>query len=349
MKQLIRTVWIAVVFTVSTAAWATEITLRDDHPNEYIVKRGDTLWSISAMFLRDPWQWPEIWGKNPQVSDPHLIYPGDRLVLVYGADGRPMLRIDRGDGYRTVRLSPTVRVEPNSEAISAIPLELIHPFLTRNLVLNSEYQLDGLPYVVAGADRHILAGAGDKIYARGDFSKLAEGYSFYRMGDVYRDPESGGILGYQAKEIGTAKMLDLEKEIATFRVNSSNTEVLIGDYVIPSLRANLTATFYPKPPAQSYRDGLIVAVEGGVSHIGRLDTVVINRGQNHGVDEGSVLRIEQSGERIRDPKTNQVIRLPVVEAGLLMVFRTFDNMSYGLVLEANRAIAIGDRLASPTS
>jgi hypothetical protein len=326
-------------------AVAADVALKDNYPSEYTVKRGDTLWDISSMYLRDPWLWPEIWQVNPQVSNPHLIYPGDRLKLIY-VGGKPRLVVARGD----VKLTPHMRVSPLDTALSAIPADVISPFLSGSRVVEKGV-LDDAPYVLAGADHKILGGAGDKIYGRGEFLADQNFYGIYRKGQEFKDPETNEHLGVQALEIGTGviKARDdgkKDKQIATTQLNQTNEEVRVGDRYLPLASEELPAVFYPKPPAGEV-EGVIIAVEGGVGNIGRYDVVTLNLGERENIQIGDVLSVHTAGERVNDPFRLGSVRLPGERAGLLMIFKVFEKVSYGLVLESEKPLAVLDTVENP--
>ncbi len=328
-------------------AWAQDPRLKDSHPDSYIVVKGDTLWDISDKFLENPWVWPEIWQVNPQIENPHLIFPGDVISLVY-LDGKPRLTLQRT--YKmspgTVKLKPSVRVMPLDQAIPAIPLERINSFLSRSRVLE-EGVIEGAPYVVAGAEQHLIVGAGDNIYSRGEFSEGISAYGVYRKGQVYRDPETKEVLGIEARDIGSVSMRDTRGEIATLEVTRSTEEIRAGDRVLPTEERSIDSTFYPSAPEDEAIRGLIVAVEGGVTQVGYLDVVAVNLGERDKVEVGNVLAVYKRGERVRDRIAGDMVELPEERAGLLMIFRTFDKMSLGIVLESERPLAVLDRLYNP--
>ncbi len=342
-SQFIRRTLILLVFGLLAAgstAFAEEL-LRADHPAHYVVKKGDTLWDIAARFLRSPWRWPEIWYVNPQVANPHLIYPGDRLDLVY-IDGKPRLVLNRGP----VRLSPRVRSRPWDGAIPTIPIGDIAPFLTRPYVLDPG-QADSAPYLVSFGNDHILGGAGVRAYVR-SLAESGSKYHVVRPGDPYRDAETGEILGYEALYVGTVEALRAG-DPATVFFNSSTREAVLGDRLLPISEETVWTNFVPHHPKGDVR-GSIISVMDGVAQIGQYNVVVIDRGARDGLEAGHVLRIDQKGETIRDvvtPDSSDTIRLPDEEAGLLMVFRTFDRVSFGLVLNAIRPIHIHDRVSAP--
>lgn len=325
---------------LATPALAADL-LRADHPAHYVVKKGDTLWDISARFLRSPWRWPDIWYVNPQVANPHLIYPGDRLDLVY-IDGKPRLVLNRGP----IKLSPKVRSKPWDGAIPTIPIGDIAPFLSRPYVLNPG-QADGLPYLVSFGQDHILGGTGVRAYVR-SLAKPGGKYHVVRPGAPYKDADTGEILGYAATYIGTVEALRAG-DPATVFFNNSEREATIGDRLIPVSDDTQWTNFAPHAPKADI-NGSIIAVMNGVSQIGQYNVVVLDRGAHDGIEPGHVLRIDQRGETIRDvvtPDSRDTVTLPDEEAGLLMVFRTFDRVSFGLVLNAIRPIHILDRVHTP--
>ncbi len=323
---------------------AQDVVLKDGHPEHYLVEKGDTLWDISNMFLRDPWLWPEIWQVNPQIENPHLIFPGDRLNLVY-FEGRPKIVVQRGEGSRTVKLTPQVRISPIDTAIPAIPLEKINAFLSRSRILEKD-DLASAPYVLAGAGGRIIAGAGDELYARGEFVKDEVVYGIYRRGQVFSDPDTEEVLGLQAIDIAAGKVIAMDKDVATLVLNRSNEEVRVNDRLLPFQERKVTATFYPSAPNLDI-NGTIVAVEGGVSQVGTMDIVALNKGERNGLEVGHVLAIYKKGEVVRDKVTSELVQLPSVRAGILMVFRTFNKMSYGIVLNASQPLAVMDHVRIP--
>lgn len=324
-------------------AFATDVSLRSDHPTEYVVQRGDTLWDIAGRFLEKPWQWPQIWQANPQIANPDLIYPGDLITLVY-VDGEARLMLNRGAGG-TVKLSPEMRSSPLDQAIPAIPLEEVNAFLSRSRVVGAG-ELEAAPYAVIGAQRHVITGAGDELHARGTFAEGESNYGIYRPGDVFVDPASGEVLGQLAREIGGGRLMALEGDIATLLVNRSRSEIRSTDRLLPVTEQKITATFFPSSP-QGEVSGEILAVEDGVNQIARLSVVVLNRGARDGLAEGNVLAIKKRGEVVRDPVTGEKLQMPDAQGGMLMVFKTFESMSFGLVLDASLSLAVGDRVANP--
>lgn len=345
--------------TVSAADDEGSSLLRDGHPDEYTVQEGDTLWGIADMFLVDAWMWPEIWRVNPEIENPHLIYPGDQIVLKY-VGGEPTLTLRRGDAGRTYKMKPNqtvrqgdryekveprVRIEPLTSAIPAIPLDAIASLMNSGRIVEEGF-LDDAPYIIGGRTDRLVFGAGDRVYVRGDWDDSTSTYGIYRKGNTYIDPDTGELLGHEALEVGTAKALDREGDIVTFRLTGVNQDIRLGDRLLPTEERRVDSTFYPSAP-ESQVDGLIMTVLGGVTQVGRNDVVVINRGENAGLEAGHVLAIDKRGARVKDRFTNDYVQLPSERAGLLMVFRTFEKLSYALVLRASEPLRIDDIVTNP--
>jgi hypothetical protein len=310
-------------------------------PNQYRVVEGDTLWDISALFLRDPWMWPEIWHANQQIANPHLIFPGDIISLVY-IHGVPKLVVSRN---RDQKLSPQIRVQDHREPISALPLKIIQAFLSNNRVASME-ELNAAPYVLGGYERRLLVGVGDDFYARGDFSANGRYFGVYRPGKPYQDPSTGEVLGIRAKSVGTAKLKALKDDIATLGATYAEGEIRRQDRLLSQQGPLLPGTYYPRAPEREVT-GTILSVEGALRNAGALDVVALNLGEHHGLHLGDTLAIFKMGELVKDPIKGKPVRLPDEPVGLLMVFHRYQKMSFALVLEADRQLDIGDLVRNP--
>lgn len=325
-----------------TASWAhAEPELREGHPERYTVVKGDTLWDISGRFLDNPWYWPEIWHVNPQVSNPHLIYPGDRLALVY-IDGKPRItKVAASNGV--VKLSPKVRSERIDTPIPAIPLDAISSFLSDTRIVSPEL-ISKAPYILEGEDSRIINGAGDKVYARGE--KPARKVGVFRRSQEFVDPDTGEFLGLEARSIARGDVAAENGDVLTVQLTSSSEEVRIGDRLLTSEDRGLTTSFVPSSPDEEI-EGRMMAVEGGVTQIGQYDVVAINRGSRENLEAGNVMAVLKRGNLVRDPVTSETIELPSERAGLLMVFQVYEKMSYGLILQATRPLSVGDKITNP--
>ncbi len=340
IKKLLTTVCAALL---TGSLIAADVVLNPSHPESYLVVKGDTLWDISARFLRDPWLWPEVWYVNPQVANPHLIYPGDTLNLVY-VDGKPQIR-RASDG--TVRLSPQVRTESLDNAIPTIPMDAIKQFLTRAIVVEKG-ELDDAPYVVQSADEHVVTGAGDRVYVRGIENRDFAVYDIFEPRGPYIDPDTDEVLGYEALYVGTGPVQSYG-DPATLKLLSTSREVRVGDRLRPADRSEVMNHFQPHA-VPSGTEGHIISVIDGVSEIGQFNVVALDLGERDGMEVGHVMRVFQRGDVIRDTvsgKSGDKVKLPDEDAGIVMVFKTFEKVSYGLIMSATRAIHINDFVRSP--
>lgn len=331
---------------LASAGWAHgQVQLREGFPQQYTVVPGDTLWDISAKFLREPWQWPELWQANPRIENPDLIYPGDSLSLVY-VNGQPRLTLDRGASRGTFKLSPRVRSSPVAEAIPSIPLRSIKSFLLSNRIVDKVEDFDKAPYIVAGDAERVLSGVGDRIFARGQFDPAQPVYGIFRQGKTYTDPQTQAFLGINADDIGSGEILATEGDVATLALQRTTQEVRLGDRLFGGEERSINTTFMPSAPKKEI-NGLIIDVPRGVTQVGALDVVTLNKGHRDGLAEGNVLEVMKTGETVRDRITAQPLKIPDERAGLLMVFRTYDKLSYGLVLNASRSLAVMDKVRNP--
>lgn len=335
--------WALGALLLSTVVSAQDPRIRADHPTTYTVQPGDTLWDISGHFLTEPWYWPEIWHENPDIENPHLIYPGDvvRLTLV---NGEPRLHVERGGG--TIKLSPEVRVEELDDAIPGIPMEAIRPFLSGDRVVDAG-TLSNAPYVVAGGDERVMSAVGDPIYVRGLEGSDARTWDVVRKEQTFRDPASGEVLGVLARYAGSARVRE-RGDPATLVLTDSTREVLAGDRLLEASDDPFDSQLVPSAPSRDV-EGVILAVMDGVNQIGQYDVVALNLGEREGMKTGHVLTVFEKPRRVKDPysEDDRMVTLPAEREGVLIVFQVFDRVSLGLVMEANRAIAVGDTVRTP--
>ena len=345
-----------------TVGSGSNIPLSAGAPDQYVVKTSDTLWDISKVFLREPWYWPEIWYVNPQVSNPHLIYPGDVLRLVY-IDGQPRLTVgERGGGVERgggKRLSPEVRREPLSQAVTAIPYDIVASFMGRPTLLTKE-QVKTAPYIVAMRDRHMIGAIGNEVYARGiGQAALDTRFSIVHVEDELRDPDNNELLGYSGMYVGSGPVAT-QGDPAKLLMTDSTREALQGDKVFPE-SIDINVDFVPHAPTSDI-DASVMAVR---SHtvMGQYQVVALNRGTRAGLEPGHILAIYQPGGEVRDTFSKgglaatrrarpssflgKKVQLPEERAGIIMVFKAFDKLSYALVMETTHEIRQGDRAKNP--
>ncbi|MFO8025620.1 LysM peptidoglycan-binding domain-containing protein [Thiohalophilus sp.] len=330
---------------------------KPDYPERYVVKKGDTLWGIAGRFLNDPWLWPQVWHINPEIRNPHLIYPGDVVVLYRDADGKPYLTLEGSGGVapptggiETEKLSPRARYESIEKAIPTIRRSVIAPFLQRPRVIGKD-ELEEAPYIVSSFEEHLISGTGNRIYARDIQDESIGRYEVVRPGRVYRDPQSGEVLGYEVIRLADARVTRGKSgrdDVVTLNITRAQQEVLNGDRLLPVEDQQLEFNFFPRPPKKEV-EGEIIAVHNGLSQIGQYNVVVLNKGTREGLEPGHVMAIYQDGGTARDPDSwfGFHVDLPDERAGILMVFRTYEKVSYALVMEAYRALHVNDKIANP--
>ncbi|SJM93656.1 LysM peptidoglycan-binding domain-containing protein [Crenothrix polyspora] len=363
---------------LSMSVWAEDIQLNPDHPNQYTVVEGDTLWAISGRFLQRPSQWPKLWHDNSQIHNPHLIYPGDTLYLTV-VNGRPQLSfsqnslqdqsnqnnlgasVDDGDclqhedistgrtNYaRAVdKLSPCMHITDMKQAINIIAIDEIDQFLTSPRVVSAT-ELKNAPYIIDFGGEHLIASTDNTVYVRGLVQPKTMTYTIYRPGEPYIRPGTQEILGYEAKYIGNASLKE-EGNPATLTITKANSEIRIGDRIMANIEENVSLNYFPRPP-DSKINASIINVLGGVSQIGRYNVVVIDKGSNDGVLPGYELDIYKNGRVTRDAYStikNDEVKLPDEFAGTLMVFRPFERLSYALVMKATQSIHVLDKVQTP--
>lgn len=368
-----------VFFFVSTSVWANgarELSINPSHPSQYTVVEGDTLWDISGKFLNHPTQWPELWSYNSQIKNPHLIYPGDTVYFSV-VDGRPRLSFSKGnEAYKDAGRSPSsdtcvvseedihsgrtsfamaengvlkpcIRETSMKKAIRLIPTENIAKFLTSPKVVDIN-ELNSAPYVIDLAGEHLIAATGNKLYVRSIIEPQSVAYTLYRPGVTFKSPETGEILGYEAKFIADTTLAQ-EGDPATVVIDKSVNEVMIGDRLMPKPDEQFNLNYFPRPPEESI-NGSIIYVLDGVSEIGKYNVVVIDKGTQDGLMPGHELEVYKRGRIARDPYSaikNDQVKLPDEISGTLMVFRPFDRVSYALVMKANQAIRVLDKVKTP--
>jgi len=320
----------------ATAA-AGDLSLRDTAPLHYRVKKGDTLWGIATYYLRDAWQWPQLWYTNGQIKNPHLIYPGEELVLVM-VNGQPRVTLAED------RLHPSIHDLPLDQAIPAIPIDAIREFLRGPRVVSKE-EADKAPYVVEFTDEALIAGQNEGVYVKNLPKDPTSSWALVKIGSPYKDPDNGELLGYEAIPTGEADLREPGPP-ATMILTKSPQEVEVGNRLLPLEPESFKADFYPHAPAKPV-NGRIISVYGGLVEITQYNIVAITRGSRDGLDPGTVLGIYQPGRKVPDPYSHGTVELPEAKAGELMVFKVTPRLSYGLVMSESRASHINDKVHGP--
>ncbi len=322
--------------------------LQTNAPETYVVKKGDTLWGIAKHFLKNPWYWPEIWHSNPDIKNPHLIYPGDVISLYY-VNGKPRLGINMKQVPGSTRLQPKIRTYPLDEKDVGIAIQAIKPFLIRPQVV-AEETLESAPHVLDSREARLIYGSGDEVYVHGLNNAWAgQRFSVFRPGKKLLDPKTGELLGYEATHASDAELIR-EGEPATIELQDSVREVLRGDRLLPLDPGPEGFYFIPHAPAPA-TEGNIVSLFNALSQVAQYQVAVVNLGQRNGMEPGHVLEIHQAGRTVTDHfhrnQKDREVTLPTETSGLMMIFRTFDKVSYGLIMESDHPIRIGDIVTGP--
>jgi LysM repeat protein len=322
---------------------ATDSLLADSYPDRYTVVTGDTLWGISAKFMRDPWRWPEVWKGNPQVENPDLIYPGDVLVLTF-VDGRPILKSLRRE---TVKLSPSPRVTRYDEAIPLVDPAAIGPYINSPLVTDAN-EMKTAPYVVDGYNNRLILGKYDQFYARGIQDQSIQKFRVFKPGRHFVDPVSGESLGWEAVHLGDANLLK-EGDPARLTITSSFEDINIRDRLRPILVEQALPFFTPRAPQNDKVRGVILDAPNKATELGPLSIVAINLGERENIRSGDVLRVRSQKIPKKDPFTGEKYFIPEENIGLALVFRTFEKVSYAIITDSNRQVTPGDAVMSPNA
>ncbi len=337
--------------------------VKSDYPTTYTVQKGDTLWDISAMFLSKPWLWPEIWEVNPQIQNPHLIYPGDQVALSY-VDGVAKMVVSRNGAVvdtlnrrnteqellangttnmrskhgGILRLSPQIREEPLETAIPTIPGDAIQQFLVYPHVAEESIVTDA-PYVLGNFEGRLASATGHQIYVRGGINKNQSQYGIFRKNQVLSDPDTGETLGFELTHVADSKLLH-SGDPATMLITSSKLETNAGDRLLPQNQSIAVHNYVPRVPLVE-GEGKIISLFNAISQSGRNQVVVVNMGKREGVRIGDVMAIEHRGGVLKDRysgKKHDYIKVPNTRIGVMMIFHTFEKVSYGLIMESTRPI-----------
>ena len=344
-------------------ALADQIKLNDDAPKTHVVVKGDTLWDISALFLEQPWLWPKLWRLNPEINNPHLIYPGDILKLVFDEIGEPMLVVELAKP--SYKWSPKIRQEKKKDsAITLLPLEVIAPFI-RYDHLFTEDELDALPYIIGSDEGYRMSIKDFKVYVNADLD-VAQSYAIYDKGEELFDPETDDSLGFYVNLVGTGQVLkrgDIENDVpSTMNIGSVKREIHAGNYVVPINEGQLLpAVFSMKAANKSLRGAIVKATSNG-REFAKLEVVMINRGLDHDVTVGDVMAIKRTSPAVVDTGdgpayvaetstwnriTGGDYKMPTEKLGELMVFKVYQKASMALILHTEKPARINDLITAP--
>jgi len=331
--------------------YADELVIRESAPDRYVVVKGDTLWDISNKFFKDPWKWPQIWGLNKEtIKDPHWIYPGNVIyldpntkTLRFGEPPEVALVTDIPPAdSRIQKLSPKIRVvHGDRDAISSIPASIISAFLAKPLVIETE-KMEGAPTLIGSIENRTLLSFGDTAFATGIPGDKGPLWQLYRPGKAFIDPDTNETLGYEAIYLGDARIQKYD-EITTLKITNSVLEIQKGDNFIQSA-VGLSSSYIPRSPSSKIR-AKVLSIYGGMDQGGQNAIVTLNKGQRDGLENGHVLALYKESETSKHK--GKTYTLPALRYGLIFVFRTFDKVSYALVMQVQRTVQLMDSVETP--
>nr|WP_279041345.1 LysM peptidoglycan-binding domain-containing protein [Snodgrassella alvi] len=383
MHKHIITLLCALSMAISAPVMA-KLKLRPDAPAQYVVKSGDTLWSISGKYLYSPWQWPQLWGSNrAQIRNPQKIYPGQVLSLRY-VNGQPRLGFDNSGGIPTIKLQPQIRNLSSGYGISTIDVDFFRMFMQHPQVISKE-QTREAPRLIAGPDNRVIYSTGDRIYAD---RQLEPGrYLIYRIEQNITDPDTHKYLGQLVRFSGEAATLAGQntalaerspKDVASLPedeyytrkaplikvptrtaqplvITNSASEINKGDYLLKITDEHDPFQMMPHGPTTQIK-GKIVSVMDGIQEAGPYQTITLNLGTNDGVDKGTVVSLYKKSRQLKadlsnEPKKSRSVvkylSIPAEEVGLALIYRVSDNLSSALIINASQAVQIGDLVMNP--
>lgn len=344
MTKFVQIITLLTLIASTLHSQAEEIPLKPAHPERHVVVKGDTLWDISAKFLKNPWQWPQLWQLNhTHIKDPHWIYPGDVIVLDTSS-GQPVLRLVR----EAVTLAPGVIASPlTANSIPAIQPNIINPFLTRPMLINAD-ELKSAPRIVGAQEEREILSPGTHIYVQGLPAGNRQQWAIYREGEAVRDPEKGDILGIEAHYLGEAVLLR-NGAPATLNITYAKEEIAVKDKLV-AVQDSFNQSYLPHAPTQKVQ-GQIASISAGIHETGAGRVVILNRGEADGLEAGHVLSVLRQGSTTNDPESTSKktvsLTLPDEPVGLVMVFKTFQRLSYALVMQASQPIRAEDLVKTP--
>jgi len=365
LKKILLTLFL---FACPLIVLAEQLKINNDAPKTYVVEKGDTLWDISAIFLEQPWLWPKLWRLNPEINNPHLIYPGNVLTLIFDEQGEPMLVVEPIKVKPSYKWSPKIRQQDkNDSAIRLLPLEIIAPFIKYDHLFSAE-QLEQLPYVIGSDEGYRSSVTGFKVYVNKDLD-LAKTYAIYNKGEEIIDPETEESLGFYVDLVATAQALRTgnmaKNEPATLKVNTAKREIRSGDYVVPVHEGQmLPSIFSMKAVGKEFRGAIVKAASNG-REFSKLEVVMINRGFEDQVVVGNVMAIKRLSPGVVEtsegpkytheaPRWDRMLtsngsdyKMPEESLGELMVFKVYQEASMALILRTEKPARLDDILTAP--
>lgn len=335
-KKTITFVFLMLFATVVSA----QNLLKENSPDQYTVKKGDTLWDISGVFLNSPWLWPRIWEQNSQIKNPHLIYPNDTIYLLY-RNGKPYLSTSK-DGI--LKLSPKVRLSDKFSPITSIPREAIQGFIKNNRIVEDS-RINKMPYILSNAGLRQLISLGDEVFIKGVLDPDFNEYHIYRAGKEYGVDHGMDAKNTEIVKVGSLAVIGVQGDISKAKIVRATGLIKKGDFLVRSQELNLKPLYYLAAAPDGVQ-GKILSPVNDTLNISRYDGVVLNLGEAEGLHPGHVFNIAKGPMQVKDPRTSKLVTIGKQVVGELMVVSVFKNLSYGIVLNAKDLISAGDYLQS---
>jgi len=348
---------------------AGELKINDTAPKTHVVVKGDTLWDISALFLEQPWLWPKLWRLNPEINNPHLIYPGDIIKLIFDENGEPMLVLEPAKGKANFKWSPKIRQKSKKDtAIRLLPLEVIAPLIKYDHLF-SEEELEELPYIIGSDEGYKSSINGFKVYVNKALD-IAKTYAIYNKGKEIIDPETSNSLGFYVALVATGQALrtgnNSENEPATLKISTAKREIRSGDFVVPVHEGQMFPSVFTMKAADKSLRGAIIKASSNGREFGKLEVVIINRGKEHQVTIGDVMAIKRLSPGVVDTSSgpeytietsrwNRLLtsydgsdyKMPEETLGELMIFKVYQQASMGLILRTEKPARLQDVVTTP--
>lgn len=320
--------------------FGSALSAQAEEPTRYTVKKGDTLWDISARFLENPWLWPELWEQNSQIENPHLIFPDDVLLISSSS-----IRLLRNTRMQDIKLSPTIRETSIHEAITTIEPSAIIPFLSQSIIIEGD-ALENAARVLRGTNDEIVLGKNTPFYAAGIPDSNSTQYQIFRIGRPIKDLSGNVSYGVEGVHLGTASLIEHHDEVSILEIDTANQEIRPGDRLVAVDTPAALPHYFPRKP-ETPVDSRILMIPKGVNEAARRDIVIISGGSEEHLQAGHVLEIFSNKGTIKDPVTDKLLVLPDLKIGTAMVFKTYDHISYAIIMDSAAAMKIGDRVSSP--
>ncbi|GAA0818300.1 LysM domain-containing protein [Colwellia asteriadis] len=364
-----------ILFTPPLVSLADQLKINDNAPKSYIVEKGDTLWDISSVFLQQPWLWPKLWRLNPEINNPHLIYPGDVLNLVLDEQGEPMLVVasttkEAGTAQKQAfKWTPTIRTElKNDDSIKMLPLQVVAPYIVYDSLL-SEEQIETAPHVIGSDEGYRMSTDGFKVYVNKDLD-LAKTYAIYSQGEELIDPETEEPVGYYMHIVGTAQAITTgnmsQKTPATLKVNAVKREIHAGDVVLPVNEGQLLPANFSMQAGDVSLKGSIIKAVSDNREFGQFEVVMVNLGSEKQAKMGDVLSIKRASPQVLKTSNGPVYEIeassfnkvlnsdpdyimPEEDLGKMMIFRVYEKASLALILQTTKPARLQDIITSPQS